>query len=85
MINPHSAGHRKVGPILNIDFRCLVALGQADLRQKLEVAHISPYGKGGKKIKPNYCKTCLGRYFGLEKLCISSAFVMKASLSIDGI
>ena len=74
VINPHSAWHRKVGPILNIDFRCLMALGQADLRQKLEVAHISPCGKGGKKMKPIHCKTCLGRCFGFEKPCNEFSF-----------
>ena len=51
-----------------------MALGQADLRQKLEVAHISPYGKGGKKMKPIHCKTCLGRQFGLKKFCIEFSF-----------
>ena len=84
MINPHSAWHRKVGPILNIDFRCLVVLGQADLRQKLEVAHISPYCKGGKKMKPIHCKTCLGHYFGLEKLCIEFSFRGESEFISDG-
>ncbi len=25
-------------------------------------------------MKPIHCKTCLGRYFGLEKLCIEFSF-----------
>ena len=36
-------------------------------------------------MKPNHCKTCLGRYFGLEMLALSSAFVMKAGLTPEGI
>ena len=35
-------------------------------------------------MKPIHCKTCLGHYFGLEKLCIEFSFRGESEFISDG-